>query len=72
MAVVMARKKGWARHGDRVVKRNVASPNAIRRDEIVEEVVDNLWPRKSHRSPFMVAGFGNWFRDRCDEAARTA
>jgi hypothetical protein len=45
MAVVMARKKGWARHGDRVVKRNVASPNAIRRDEIVEEVVDNLWPR---------------------------
>jgi hypothetical protein len=45
----MARKKHSARRGGRV-KGDVASPNAQRRNEIVEEVVDNLRPWTNHRS----------------------
>jgi hypothetical protein len=46
MAVMMARKKGSgsAQRGARVVKRDFA------RDEIVEEVVENLRPWKNHKS----------------------
>jgi hypothetical protein len=50
MAVVMARKKHSARRGGRVRKGNLAPPNAQRRDEIVEEVVENLRPWKNHNS----------------------
>ena len=48
MAVVVARKKPSARRGGRVKKRSVAPPNAIRRDEIVEEITENLRPWKNH------------------------
>src|SRR5262249_39146960 len=44
MAVMMARKKGSTRRGARVVRRDFA------RDEIVEEVVENLRPWKNHKS----------------------
>src|SRR5215831_1065717 len=50
MAVIMARKKSSAQRGARVVKRGFAPANAIRRDEIVEEVVENLRPWKNHKS----------------------
>jgi len=46
----MARKKSSAQRGARVVKRGFAPANAIRRDEIVEEVVENLRPWKNHKS----------------------
>ena len=46
----MARKKHSARKGNRAMKRDVAPLSAIRRDEIVEEVIDNLRPWKNHRS----------------------
>ena len=46
----MARKKHSARKGNRAMKRDVVPLSAIRRDEIVEEVIDNLRPWKNHRS----------------------
>jgi hypothetical protein len=47
----MARKKHSTRRDGRVLNRDaVAPPNTIRRDEIVEEVVDNLRPWKDHKS----------------------
>jgi hypothetical protein len=46
----MARKKHSAQTGGRVLKRDVAAPNMIRRGEIVEEVVDHLRPWKDHKS----------------------
>jgi hypothetical protein len=46
----MARKKHSARRGSRLMKGDVAPTNAIRRDEIVEEVVDNLRPWSNHKS----------------------
>lgn len=45
----MARQKRSAKSGVRVRKINVAPPNAIRRDEIVEEIVDHLRPWKDHK-----------------------
>ena len=48
MAVVMARKKHFAQSGSRATKGKVA--NAIRRDEIVEAVVDNTKPWRNHES----------------------
>jgi hypothetical protein len=50
MAVVMALKKHSARSGRRVVKDDVARLNAIRRDEIVDVIVENLRPWKKHNS----------------------
>jgi hypothetical protein len=50
MAVVMARKKHSARKGSRAMKRDAAPLSAIRRDEIVEEIVDHLRPLKNHKS----------------------
>lgn len=46
----MARKKGSIRRSGRTVKRNLAPPNAVRQNEIVEEVADNLRPWKSRKS----------------------
>jgi hypothetical protein len=50
MAVVMPkRKKHSARRGGRLKKRAVTLPNARRRDEIVEEITENLRPWKNHK-----------------------
>jgi hypothetical protein len=50
MAVVMARKKQSARSGVRAMKGDVAPLNAIRRDEIVDVIVENLRPWKNQNS----------------------
>jgi hypothetical protein len=49
-AVVMGRKKHSAKIGVRVRKSDVEPPNAIRREEIVEEIVDHLRPWKNRKS----------------------
>ena len=46
----MARKKNSAKTGTRATTGKVAPPNAIRRDEIVEAVVDNMTPWRNHES----------------------
>ena len=46
VAVVMARKKHSAQSGVRVTKGYATPPDAIRRGEIVEEIVDHLRPWK--------------------------
>jgi hypothetical protein len=64
MAVVVARKKHSARRGGRVMRGNVASPNAQRRNEIVEEVIDNLRPWKNHKNRDTVTTAVNQDLDR--------
>jgi hypothetical protein len=50
MAVVMARKKQSARSGVRAIKGDAAPLTAIRRDEIVDVIVENLRPWKNQNS----------------------
>ena len=50
----MARKKHSAKSGGRVRKGEVTPPNAIRRGEIVEEIVDHLRPWKDRISEATV------------------
>jgi hypothetical protein len=45
----MARRKHSARGGVHLRKGNVTPPDAIRRGEIVEEIVDHLRPWKHHK-----------------------
>ena len=52
--VAMARKKHSAKSGGRVRKGVVKPPNAIRRGEIVEEIVDQL-----RRSKDRMRGYGH-------------
>jgi AAA ATPase domain len=54
MAVVMARKKRSAKSGIRVRRGDVTPPDAIRRDEIVEEIVDHLRPWKDRKDTTAV------------------
>ena len=60
MAVVMARKKHSARKGSRAMKRDAVPLSAIRRDDIVEEIVDHLRPWKNHKSHETVTSKVNY------------
>jgi hypothetical protein len=51
MAVVMPRRKKVSAHnGGPSTKRSITPANAIRRGEIVEEIVENLRPWRNHKS----------------------
>jgi hypothetical protein len=63
MAVVMARKKHSARKGSRAMKRDAVPLSAIRRDDIVEEIVDHLRPWKNHKSRETVTSKVNYSLD---------
>jgi hypothetical protein len=60
VAVVMARKKHSARSVRRVIKGDVAPLNAIRRDEIVDVIVENLRPGKNQNSRGTITAAVNY------------
>ena len=59
----MARKKHSARKGSRAMKRDAVPLSAIRRDDIVEEIVDHLRPWKNHKSHETVTSKVNYRYD---------
>jgi hypothetical protein len=64
MAVVMSKRKHSAHSGGREKRASVAPPNAIRRNKIVEEIVDNLRPWNNHKGRDTVTAAVNQALDK--------